>query len=115
MNRISSGAATDTIGNLLYSKSSSTPGNVRVSTLNCNSTGTWTGLDSVGHHGQGKVAVSNHANRPAALADHHGADIAVAHELAHMLQAVPALGRHDALGHHLGDAHAATVSETPYP
>jgi hypothetical protein len=49
---VCSGAATDTIGNLLYSRTlnaPNNPNNVRVSTANCNSTGTWTGLDSVGH------------------------------------------------------------------
>ena len=69
----------------------------------------------VDSHGQSEVAVSDHADGTTVVADHDGTHVAVAHELADVLQAVAAFRRHHALGHHLRDAHAATVSETPYP
>jgi hypothetical protein len=59
------------------------------------------GVDPVGHDRQREVAVGDHADRAAVVADHHGPDVAVAHQLPYAAQAVAALGGHDALCHHL--------------
>ena len=63
------------------------------------------GIDPVGDHGEREVAVGDHPDGPTAVADDHRPDVAVAHQLADPLQAVVDLGGHDALRHHLGDAH----------
>ena len=71
------------------------------------------GVDLVGHHGQREVAVGDHADRPAALADDHRADVAVAHQLAHAAQGVARRGGHHALRHHLRDAHGGDCIVRP--
>jgi hypothetical protein len=62
--------------------------------------------DAVGHHGEGEVTVGDHPERLAAIRDHDRADVAVAHELADVLERVAGVGGHHALGHDLGDPHA---------
>jgi len=65
---------------------------------------------AVGDRRQREVTIGDHAHGSVVLGDHDRPDVAVAHELADMLEGVAGVCGHHVLRHDVSDQHGATVS-----